>query len=76
MHRRLNGQEKYLKIAKRFNHIAVIGPAQERQDKLTGLHANTQAPKFVGVARQYELTADTLFVNLFIASELRTMRRN
>ncbi len=52
----LTGQEKYLKIAQRFNHMAVIGPASERQDKLTGLHANTQIPKFVGTARQYELT--------------------
>ena len=52
----LTGQDKYLKIAQRFNHMAVIGPASERQDKLTGLHANTQIPKFVGTARQYELT--------------------
>jgi hypothetical protein len=52
----LTGEEKYLKIAQRFNHMAVIGPASERQDKLTGLHANTQIPKFVGTARQYELT--------------------
>ncbi|MCH5375742.1 MAG: glycoside hydrolase family 127 protein, partial [Planctomycetes bacterium] len=52
------GEKKYLKIAQRFNHQAVIGPAQQRQDRLTGLHANTQVPKFVGVARQYELTGD------------------
>jgi len=52
----LTGEEKYLKISQRFNHMAVIGPASERQDKLTGLHANTQIPKFVGTARQYELT--------------------
>ena len=52
----LIGEDKYLKIAQRFNHMAVIGPASERQDKLTGLHANTQIPKFVGTARQYELT--------------------
>jgi hypothetical protein len=52
----LTSQEKYLKIAQRFNHMAVIGPASERQDRLTGLHANTQIPKFVGTARQYELT--------------------
>ncbi|MBN1851454.1 MAG: glycoside hydrolase family 127 protein [Pirellulales bacterium] len=54
----LTGEEKYLKIAQRFNHMAVIGPAQQRQDKLTGLHANTQIPKFIGAAKQYELTAD------------------
>ena len=54
----VTGEEKYLKIAQRFNHLAVIGPASKREDKLTGLHANTQIPKFVGTARQYELTGD------------------
>jgi DUF1680 family protein len=54
----LTGEEKYLKIAQRFNHMAVIGPASKRQDRLTGLHANTQIPKFVGTARQYELTGE------------------
>jgi hypothetical protein len=52
----LTGDEKYLKIAQRFNHMAVLGPASRREDKLTGLHANTQIPKFIGTARQYELT--------------------
>jgi DUF1680 family protein len=52
------GEEKYLKIAQRFNHMAVIGPASKREDKLTGLHANTQIPKFIGTARQYELTGE------------------
>jgi uncharacterized protein len=54
----LTGEEKYLKIAMRFNHMAVIGPASRRVDRLTGLHANTQIPKFVGTARQYELTGE------------------
>lgn len=64
----LTGEEKYLKIAQRFNHMDVLGPASQRQDKLTGLHANTQIPKFIGTARQYELsgqewlkTASTFF---------------
>jgi DUF1680 family protein len=52
----LTGEKKYLTIAQRFNHMAVLGPASHREDKLTGLHANTQIPKFVGTARQYELT--------------------
>ena len=52
----LTGERKYLAIAQRFNHMAVLGPASNREDKLTGLHANTQIPKFVGTARQYELT--------------------
>jgi uncharacterized protein len=54
----LTGEEKYLAISKRFNHQAVIGPAMQQQDRLTGLHANTQFPKFIGLSRQYELTGD------------------
>jgi DUF1680 family protein len=53
----LTGDEKYLGASLRLNHMAVLGPASKRQDRLTGLHANTQIPKFIGAARQYELTA-------------------
>src|SRR4029077_10878408 len=61
----LTAEEKYLKISLRFNHHRVLDPAEQRQDKLTGLHANTQIPKFIGNARQYELTGDT---NLEVAA--------
>ena len=54
----LTGEKKYLDISLRFNHQAVIAPAAKREDRLTGLHANTQIPKFVGTARQYELAGD------------------
>ncbi len=52
----LTGEERYLTIAQRLNHQALIGPFSRRSDVLTGLHANTQIPKFIGAARQYELT--------------------
>lgn len=52
----LTGEEKYLRIAERFNHLAVLKPLAEGKDILTGLHANTQIPKFIGAARLYELT--------------------
>jgi uncharacterized protein len=54
----LTGEEKYLKISLRFNHHRVLDPATRGEDALTGLHANTQIPKFIGNARQYELTGD------------------
>jgi DUF1680 family protein len=54
----LTGDRKYLDASLRFNHHAVIDPAANQVDKLTGLHANTQIPKFIGNARQYELTGD------------------
>ncbi|MGA2542572.1 MAG: beta-L-arabinofuranosidase domain-containing protein [Verrucomicrobiota bacterium] len=53
----LTGEKKYLDISLRFNHQAVIAPLSQREDRLTGLHANTQIPKFIGAARQFELTA-------------------
>ncbi|MBE3100507.1 MAG: glycoside hydrolase family 127 protein [Acidobacteria bacterium] len=54
----VTGDETYLKLAARFNHKAVLDPLANREDKLTGLHANTQFPKVIGAARQYELTGD------------------
>jgi hypothetical protein len=42
----------------RFNHQEIIGPAAKRVDDLTGKHANTQIPKFIGTAREYELTGE------------------
>jgi len=54
----LTGEDKYLKLSLRFNHHRVLDPAEHQEDKLTGLHANTQIPKFIGNARQYELTGD------------------
>jgi len=50
------GDARYLTLALRFNHKRILGPASERRDTLTGLHANTQIPKFIGTAREYELT--------------------
>ncbi len=50
------GEPRYLKLAEAFRHDAVFLPAAAGQDKLTGLHANTQFPKFIGYERIYELT--------------------
>lgn len=52
----LTGEKKYLDLAERFFHKAVLDPLAQRRDALTGLHANTQIPKIVGVARLHELT--------------------
>ncbi len=55
----LTGEKKYLDISLRFNHRRVVDPLEAGNDRLTGLHANTQIPKFIGLARQYELTGET-----------------
>lgn len=55
------GEAKYLAAARRFCHRAVMDPLSRGEDKLPGLHANTQIPKIVGAARLYELTGDDYF---------------
>ena len=54
----VTGDEAYLALARRFNHKAVLDPLASGEDRLTRLHANTQFPKVIGAARQYELTGD------------------
>ncbi|GAA4178750.1 glycoside hydrolase family 127 protein [Sphingobacterium ginsenosidimutans] len=49
---------KYLELARRFSHQAILAPLTQHQDKLTGLHANTQIPKVIGFARIGELSKD------------------
>ena len=52
------GKSKYLDLSRIFHHRAIIGPITEGKDILAGKHSNTQIPKFVGLARRYELTGD------------------
>lgn len=47
----MTGDLRYLALARRFSHQAVLQPLANQQDKLTGLHANTQIPKVIGFAR-------------------------
>jgi DUF1680 family protein len=54
----ITGNENDKKLAELFYHHAVLDPLAERQDKLAGLHANTQIPKIIGEARGYELTGN------------------
>jgi DUF1680 family protein len=52
------GARKYLDMARRIRHRAVLDALTNEQDVLAGLHANTQIPKLVGLARLYELTGE------------------
>jgi len=54
----MTGNDKYLKLARRFNHKAVLDPLMRHEDRLTGLHANTQIPKVIGLERIAALTGD------------------
>ncbi|KAK3377476.1 secreted protein [Podospora didyma] len=50
------GDKKWLTVAQRFEHQAVINPLANSQDQLNGLHANTQIPKWIGALRQFKAT--------------------
>jgi len=53
------GQEKYLTLARKFDHHAVLDPlARGEGASLAGKHGNTQIPKIIGAARLFELTEE------------------
>jgi hypothetical protein len=54
----LTREEKYLRLARRFSHRALLDPLRRLEDPLTGLHANTQIPKAIGYARIAALGGD------------------
>ncbi len=47
MHR-LFPQQGYLHLARQFSHQQILEPLLDNQDRLDGLHANTQIPKIIG----------------------------
>jgi hypothetical protein len=51
----LTGDARFKDLARKFHHQAVLDPLSRKEDRLTGLHANTQIPKLIGLARLYEL---------------------
>lgn len=54
----ITGEKKYLDAGLRFEHKRFFEPLAAHEDKLAGLHSNTNIPKVVGAARGYELTGD------------------
>lgn len=52
----LTKDKKYLETAQRISHRAILEPLLAKQDKLTGLHANTQIPKVIGFEKIATLT--------------------
>ncbi|MDG4810021.1 glycoside hydrolase family 127 protein [Micromonospora sp. WMMD1120] len=55
------GDSRWLTTAQRFDHAAVFNPLANNQDQLSGLHANTQVPKWIGAAREYKATGTTRY---------------
>lgn len=49
------GEARYLELARRFHHKAILDPLARGEDILPGKHANTQIPKLIGLATLYEI---------------------
>ena len=58
----VTGNTNYLQLSAAFNHEKVLAPLAHGEDKLDGIHANTQIPKIIGSMREYELTGDPQFL--------------
>jgi uncharacterized protein len=60
------GDARWFTAARRFDHAAVFDPLAARQDQLSGLHANTQVPKWVGAAREYKASGTTRYRDIAV----------
>jgi DUF1680 family protein len=55
----ITGDRRYIDLAKRFRHALLFDALQVGDGSvLTGLHANSQFPKFIGYERIYQLTGE------------------
>ncbi|TRZ35680.1 glycosyl hydrolase [Niallia circulans] len=50
------GDRHFFALSERFYHKEVLDPLAAKKDALAGKHANTQIPKVVAAARQYEIS--------------------
>jgi len=52
------GDQRWLKLADKFHHRAIVDPLAEGKDILAHTHGNTQIPKLYGSLMQYIYTGD------------------
>ena len=57
----ITGNKKYLALAYKFSHHAILEPLAAGKDQLNGMHANTQIPKIIGFKRIADLNKDSLY---------------
>ena len=57
----VSGNPEHLRLARAFDHKFVFDPLARGEDRLNGLHANTQIPKMIGAAREYEVTGESRY---------------
>jgi DUF1680 family protein len=60
----LTGNKQWLTVAQRFDHASVFDPLASNQDRLSGMHANTNVPKWVGAAREYKSTGTKRYLDI------------
>ncbi|MDL0434482.1 MULTISPECIES: glycoside hydrolase family 127 protein [unclassified Niallia] len=53
--------DRFFALSERFYHKEVLSPLADRRDALAGRHANTQIPKVVAAARQYEISGNEMY---------------
>lgn len=52
----ITGDDKYLDLADKFSHRLILDPLLSEENRLTGLHVNTQIPKVIGFQQYAEAT--------------------
>ncbi|PKS12433.1 hypothetical protein jhhlp_000639 [Lomentospora prolificans] len=58
------GDNRWLTVAQRFDHQVVFDPLAANQDRLNGLHANTQVPKWIGAAKEFKASGNTRYLDI------------
>jgi DUF1680 family protein len=58
----LTGRPEDAAMARRFAHQSLLQPLAAGEDRLDGMHANTQIPKVIGYARTAQVTGDQTFL--------------
>jgi DUF1680 family protein len=62
------GDDRWLDLSYKFEHVAFVQPLQRHQDNLAGKHGNTQIPKLIGSADRFACTgnaADLMAASFF-----------
>ncbi len=60
----LTGNSDDLRLARLFDQKSLFDPLARGEDPLNGLHGNTQIPKAIAAAREYELTGEKRYYDI------------
>ncbi len=60
----VTGNPEHLNAAFKFNHKKLFDQWAAGEDKLDGLHGNTQFPKVIGAFREYQLTGEKRYLDI------------